>query len=89
MVVFTYKILLALFTLAVALLFVAGLMTGWTLYVAGVTAFGLIYFGMMFILPFNITHGEASTAERTAPEPKRVREPWNPADMAMRQLKFH
>lgn len=91
MIGFIYKIVFAVFAIAVGVLFVAGMLTGWTLYVAGVTAFGLIYFGMMFVLPFNITHGGLANAEKphVRAEIKKVRESWRPTDIAMQQLKYH
>lgn len=84
-----YKTLLAIFALVVAVLFMTGTLTGVTLYIAGVTAFGLIYFGMMFVLPFNITHGGIEKAARPVADTKTFRERWQPTDMAMQQLKYH
>lgn len=91
MIGFIYKIIFAVFAVAVGALFLAGMLTGWTLFVAGVTAFGLIYFGMMFVLPFNITHGGLANAEKPMirTEINKVRERWQPTDMAMQHLKFH
>ena len=51
----------------IAILAVAGMFTGWSVVAFGFLTFGLIYFGMMFVLPYNAGHPQ--TAE---PEPQRI-----------------
>ncbi|MGE3465818.1 MAG: hypothetical protein AB7J13_02700 [Pyrinomonadaceae bacterium] len=87
-----YKGLWAIFLTGVAVIWAAGLLTNLAVVVLGMIAFGLIYFGMMMVLPFSIQH-----AEEAVQTPKfgfaeiwnRVGEKWTSPDAAMRELKYH
>lgn len=43
--------------------FAIGVLTGYPLVFFGMAAFGLIYFGMMFVLPLTIAHPEVNGEE--------------------------
>lgn len=51
-----YISLWGVYFLAVALFWLAGLMTAAAVVVLGVTAFALIFLGMIGVLPFVVTH---------------------------------
>ena len=51
-----YAVIWSLFALTAAVLFVTGNFSIMTAIVFGFTAFGLVFIGMMFVLPFSITH---------------------------------
>ncbi len=47
----------------------AGMMNGYPLVYFGMAAFGLIYFGMMFVLPLTVAHPEVNGAENLVEAP--------------------
>lgn len=51
-----------------------GMMSGYPLVFFGMAAFGLIYFGMMFVLPLTITHPEIAidNGPAIAPAPAKL-----------------
>jgi hypothetical protein len=55
-------------TAAFLLLYLAGSMTMNTIVIFGFIAFGMIFIGMIAVLPFMASH----PTEKTAPEPSRV-----------------
>ncbi len=87
-----YQGLWLLFAVALGAFMFAGALTGWTAYMFGTACFGLVFFGMMFVLPYNITHGQPAklaAAPRAKAKLQAIRERWEPTDTAMRQLKYH
>ena len=51
-----YAVICGLFALTAAVLFVTGNFSAMTAIVFGFAAFGLIFMGMMFVLPYTISH---------------------------------
>jgi uncharacterized protein (DUF58 family) len=89
-----YKVIWVAFAVLAAVIFAAGAMTGWTLYAMGVALFGMIYFGMMFVLPLAAAHPEMvalpepDATVANVPEAVHAHR-WQTNDVALRQLKFH
>lgn len=63
-----YKGIWAVFAMAVAVLWLGGWLGNIAFTALGIAAFGIIYFGMMFVLPYSITHpsekGEHGSGQR-------------------------
>lgn len=65
-----YSVICGLFAIAAAALFVSGNLPVITAIVFGFVAFGLVFMGMMFVLPYTITHVSATPAkELKGPQP--------------------
>lgn len=83
----------AAFLILAAILIVAGKFHGVTAVAFGFVSFGLIFSGMMFVLPFSISHPKPQ--KTTADKPKRIlgsaikniKRQWSPADLSMRNAK--
>ena len=78
----------AVYFSAIALLAIFGMLTGLSVTILGMAAFGLIYFGMMLVLPLSIKHpGEATdgkgvTRQRTTVLGGLIKS-WNPTDTSV------
>ena len=69
-----YFMLWGLLFLAAAVIFAIGIMTPMTLVVFGFISFGMVFMGMMGVLPILVTHPEPAKAIKI-PKERPVKEP--------------
>lgn len=85
-----FRVWIAFLTLA-AMLIIAGQFHGVTAVAFGFVSFGLVFSGMMFVLPFSISHAEQQKSASDKPNRalgttiKHMKEQWSPADLSMRK----
>ncbi|HEX3100253.1 MAG TPA: hypothetical protein VHQ01_00600 [Pyrinomonadaceae bacterium] len=89
----TYKILWALFGAVVAGMWPLGMLTDIAIVLLGMTAFGLVFFGMITVIPLGLIHGSEPTGNEKVPVKfnalKYLTDRWTTPDVAMRELKYH
>lgn len=90
-----YKLVWIIFTGIFGIAMLSGIGVGWTLVTLGMISFGLIFMGMMFILPFSITHSPDVTKPEIVNTKHRIEENLGAfgfrlrtTDVSMRQIKF-
>lgn len=91
MLVNIYKGLWAGLIMLTAILIVSGYFTAGVAFVVGTVYFGMIFMGMMFVLPFSISHTTMDIEEPKLAVGKNAETglKWTAPDMAVRQLKYH
>lgn len=88
-----YFRVLAVFLALAAIMIVAGQFHGLIAVAFGFVSFGLIFSGMMFVLPFSIAHPVQQKMAADQPERaightlKHIKEQWSPADLSMRNAR--
>ena len=89
-----YLRLAAVFSVIVGGLFVSGLLTGWLLVAAGFAAFGVVFAGMICVLPSVVSHpapharGDAARGSRKRARTRHPRPAWTAIDPAFEILRL-
>lgn len=68
-----YAFLWTLFLAVIGITWLSGMFTIWATIAYGFVSFGMVFMGMMLVLPFVATHGENAALKHDEPKLAKVR----------------